>query len=108
MKILKQKCDLLKDELKASQKKTESLERDHMAQVNKVCDKPLREHEMDLQKFIITGFERTKLASMIYGVSKSEGEGLGYHQIFFNPRTETLTKPSDSSSLSSAKKGLYS
>ena len=79
MKILKNKYDLLKDELKASQKKIVSLERDHIAQVNKVSDKPLSEHEMALQEFIIYGFKITKLASMIYGVSKSKGEGIVYH-----------------------------
>lgn len=108
MRILKNQYDLLKDELKESQKKTESLERDHIAQVNKVYDKPLSEHGMDLQGFIITGFEITKLASMIYGVSKRKGEGFGYHQKPFNPMIKTLIKPFDPSSSSSAKKGLYS
>lgn len=64
--------DLMKEELKASQDKIESLERDHTALENK-DDKPLNEHEMTLQEFITTGLERTKLASMIYGVIKSKG-----------------------------------
>lgn len=71
MKIFKKQYDLFKDELKAYQKNIESLERDHIAQVNKVFDKPLSENEMTFQEFIITGFERVKLASMIYGVNKS-------------------------------------
>lgn len=92
MKILKKQYDILKDELKAS-KKTEYIVRDHISQVNKVFDKTLSEHEMTLQEFIITSFERTKLAFMIYGVSKSKGKGLGYHHKLFNPRIETLIKP---------------
>lgn len=80
MKILKKKqYDLLKYELKASQKKIESLERDHISQVNKVSNKPLSENEMALQEFIIYGFKINKLASIIYGVSKSKGEGIVYH-----------------------------
>lgn len=47
--------------------------------MNKMYDKPLSEHEMGLQEFIITGFEINKLASMIYGVTKRRGEGIGYH-----------------------------
>lgn len=38
--------------------------------MNKVSDKSLSKHEMTLQNFIITGIERTKLASIIHGVSK--------------------------------------
>lgn len=68
----------MKVELKYSQNKNESLERDNIALVKEVSDKPLDEHETTLQKFIITSFNRTKLASMIYGVSRSKGEGLGY------------------------------
>ena len=45
-----------------------------------MSNKPLGEHEMALQEFIITGFNMTKLASMIYGVSRSKGEGIGYSQ----------------------------
>lgn len=45
-----------------------------------MCDKPLDKNELALQNFIISDYERMKLASMIYGVSKSKWEGLGYHQ----------------------------
>lgn len=45
---------------------------------------------------------------MIYGVSKRKGGGLGYSQKSFNPRSETLSKPINPSSSSSAKKGLDS
>lgn len=69
IEILKKKYDRLKEELKSSQNKVESLERDHIAQVNKMPDKPLSEHEMALQDFTITDIERTKLDSMIYGVN---------------------------------------
>lgn len=93
MKILKKKYDLLKDELKSSQNKNEALERDHIALVKEISDKPLDECEMALQKFIITGLNRTKLTSMIYGVSRRKGDGLGYFQKPFNPRSGTMIKP---------------
>lgn len=73
-----------------------------------MSDKPFDEHEMGLQKFTIIGFNRTKPASMIYGVSISKEEGLGYSQKPFNPRSETLIKPTKHSSSSSAQKGLDS
>lgn len=44
---------------------------------------------------------------MVYGVSKSKGEGLGYHQKPYNPRTSVLVKPSNPSFSSTAKNGLY-
>lgn len=71
-------------------------------------DKPIDEHEMALRKFIITGFNRTKLPSMIYGVSRSKREGLGYSQKCFNPRSDTLIKPRNPSSSSCFKKGFDS
>lgn len=95
MKILKNHYDLLKEELNSYQNKIESLERDHIAQVNKVLDKPLSEHEISFQDFIMTGFGRTKISSMIYGVSKSKGGGMGYKEKGFTPKDLTLQKPSD-------------
>lgn len=65
MKIFKKQY-----ELKSSENENEALERDRLALVKEVSHKPIDEHEMSLQKFIINGFNRTKLASMIYGVSR--------------------------------------
>lgn len=56
-----------------------------------MSNKPLDEYERARQEFIITNFNRTKLVSIIYGVSRKKG-GLGYHQKSFNPRTNTLIK----------------
>lgn len=106
MKTLTKQYDILKDELKYVQNKNEDLERDHNAPVKDVSDKILDKHEIDLQEFILTGLEITKLASMIYGVSRSKGEGMGYCQKPFNLRTKTLIKPSDPSSSKSTQKGL--
>lgn len=100
MKTLKKECDLLKEELKISQNKVESLEKDHITLVNKICDKNLSEHDIALRDFIITNLERTKLASMIYGVSKSKGKGLGYNEKCSNSKAQ-LIKTSRASSLSS-------
>ena len=71
MKILKRDNDLLKEELKMSQDKFETLEKDHKVILDKTSEKSIEEHEIALQSFITTGLERTKFASMIYGVSKS-------------------------------------
>lgn len=108
MKILKKQYDMLKEELNNVQSKKEFLEKDHIALVKEVYDKPLDDHEMALQEFILNGFNRTKLDCMIYGVSISKSECLGYSQKSFNHRFETLSKPKDHSSLNSTKKGLNS
>lgn len=42
--------------------------------------KPLDKYELDLQELFISDFNRTKLASMIYGVSGRKGECLGCHK----------------------------
>lgn len=94
----------MKEELNFVQNKNEALEKDHIALVKEVYDKPFNEHEMHLQEFIINGFNITKLSSMIYGVSKSKWEG--YSQKSFNLKFETLSKPTNPSSSSSAKRGL--
>jgi hypothetical protein len=38
------------------------------------------DHENALQEFIRNGIKRSKLASMIYHVSRNKGEGIGYSQ----------------------------
>lgn len=68
--------------------------------------KNLDKRKIALQEFILTDLERTKLASLIYGVSRSRGDGMGYYQKLVNPRTETLIKPSGISSSKSTQKGL--
>lgn len=68
-------------------------------------DKSLDENEVALQEFVINGFDRTKLAYMIYGVNRNKGEGIGYSQDSFNQRVNTLVKPMKPSCSSFAKKG---
>lgn len=69
-------------------------------------DKPLNKNELVLQDFIEFGYDRIKLASIIYGVSKSKGEGLSYHHKLYNPRINISVKPSNPSSSSTAQKRL--
>lgn len=71
-----------------------------------MSDQSLDKNELTLQNFIVYGFERTKLNSMIYGVSKSKGGGIKFYQKPYNPRIDVLIKPSDPSSSSTYQKGL--
>lgn len=105
MKIIKKKYGLIKDELSFSKDNIEIIKRGHICFVKDMSGKPLNEYELALQEFVIVDFNRTKLSSMIYGVSRGKRECLSYHQKSFNPRTENLIKPSDSPSSSSYKKG---
>lgn len=46
-----------------------------------MSNKSLDKSELAIRDSIISGYDRIKLASIIYGVSNSKGGGLGYHQI---------------------------
>lgn len=61
-----------------------------------------------LQEFVIYDFNRMKLASMIYGVRRSGGKGLGYSQKSDHQWLGPIDKPNDLSSSVSAQKELYS
>jgi len=43
------------------------------------CDKkPVSKHEIALEDFIMSGIDRSKVASMIYNIYKNNGKGIGY------------------------------
>ena len=94
--------DFLKDRLTLSEEKYEKPDKDQMTLAQDMSNKTLDKNELTLQNSIIYGFKRTKLASMIYVVSKSKGEGLGYYQKHYNPRINVLVKPPNPSSSSYA------
>lgn len=71
-----------------------------------MSNKPLDKNELGTQDFIVSGYDRTKLASITYGVSKSKWEGLGYHNKPYNLRINILLKPSYHSYSSTSQKGL--
>lgn len=58
------------------------------------------------QDFFTIGLNRTKLASMIYGVSKSKEEGMDFHEKCFVYKTLTLNKLPEPSSSRYADKRL--
>jgi hypothetical protein len=41
-------------------------------------DRPLTKYDNALKELIIDGIDRSKLASMIYGVSINKGDGIGF------------------------------
>ncbi|KAK2443928.1 bromodomain-containing protein [Trifolium repens] len=55
-------------------------------------DKVPPEHEFVLQEFLISGMKRSKIASLIYHVSRNRGEGLGFLHFKHNP---LFSKPSN-------------
>lgn len=79
---------------------------EQLASMKNMSDKSQDKNETSLWDFIISGYGRTKLASIVYGVSKSKGKGLGYPQKPYNSRFNILVKPSDPSSSSTTEKGL--
>ncbi|KAK2451195.1 hypothetical protein QL285_010266 [Trifolium repens] len=48
-------------------------------------DKVPPEHEFALQEFLINGMKRSKIASLIYHVSRNKGESLGFSHFKDNP-----------------------
>ncbi|KAK2381034.1 hypothetical protein QL285_068675 [Trifolium repens] len=55
-------------------------------------DKVPPEHEFALQELLINGMQRSKIASLIYHVSRNRGEGLGFSRFKDNP---LFSKPSN-------------
>jgi hypothetical protein len=54
-------------------------------QNNALSEKINDDHENALQEFIRNGIKRSKLASMIYHVSRNKGEGIGYSKQWNKP-----------------------
>lgn len=67
MQNLKNQYGLVRDELNFSKEKIENLERDEISLIKDMSD-----NEYYFQEFVIPGYNIIKLASMIYGVSKSK------------------------------------
>ena len=45
------------------------------------CDgKPLSKHEISLEDFIMSGIDRSKVASMIYNIYRNNGKGIGFSE----------------------------
>ena len=42
--------------------------------------KSLSKHEIALEDFIISGIDRSKVASMIYNIYKNNGKGIGFSE----------------------------
>lgn len=108
IKNLKNQYDLVTNELKYFQIINEYLEKSQVAQVKKMSNKPPDEHEVALQEFVVNGFDRTKHASIIYGVRRNKEDGISFSQNTSNQRVETWVKPMEPSCSSSTKRGLYS
>lgn len=68
-------------------------------------DKHFDKHEISLQEFIINGIERSKLASMIYGVNINKGEDIGYSEDEPLDMIHTLEKPKNAPCVDCVKKG---
>ena len=49
------------------------------------CDgKSLSKHEIGLEDFIISGIDRSKVASMIYNIYKNNGKWIGFSEVKTN------------------------
>jgi hypothetical protein len=69
---------------------------------NNVSDEKIdNDHENALCKFICNSIERSKLASINYGVSRNKGEGIGYSQF------SSCEKPKQLSHISKIPSDLY-
>ena len=57
--------------------RNEILEKNELSNIKKI-DRPLTKYDTALKEFILDGNDISKLASMIYGVSINNGEGIGF------------------------------
>jgi len=46
----------------------------------KCNEKPLSKHEISLKDFIISGIDRSRVASMIYNIYRNNGKGIGFSE----------------------------
>src|SRR4030067_1970618 len=53
---------------------------------------PVIEHELAFEEFMWSGLDRSKLASIMYHVSKNEGEGIGFTKNLFDRHGKSLKK----------------
>ena len=56
--------------------RNEILEKSQLSYTQKKVHRSLNKYDNPLEEFIIDGVDRSKLASMIYGVSRNKGEGI--------------------------------
>ncbi|WJX45885.1 hypothetical protein P8452_32733 [Trifolium repens] len=93
-KVLKKAYNNLTEKMNIIVEENESLKsRNSFMETHYVYDdKVPPEHEFALQEFLINGMKRSKIASLIYHVSRNRGEGLGFSHFKDNP---LLSKPSN-------------
>src|SRR4030042_1868694 len=53
---------------------------------------PVIEHELAFEEFMWPGLDRSKLASIMYHVSKNEGEGIGFTETSFDRHDKSLKR----------------
>ena len=71
----------LKDKYVDLMKQQESTLLDLKASEEEKCDgKPLSKHEISLEDSIMSGIDRSKVASMIYSIYKNNGKGIGFSE----------------------------
>ena len=94
-KVLKKAYNNLTEKMNIIVEENESLRsRNSFMETHYVYDdKVPPEHEFALQEFLINGMKRSKIASLIYHVSRNRGEGLGFSRFKDNP---LFSKPSKS------------
>ncbi|WJX52128.1 hypothetical protein P8452_38270 [Trifolium repens] len=94
-KVLKKAYNNLTEKMNIIVEENESLSsRNSFMETHYVNDdKVPPEHECVLQEFLINGMKRSKIASLIYHVSRNRGEGLGFSRFKDNP---LFSKPSKS------------
>ncbi|WJX67641.1 25S rRNA (cytosine(2870)-C(5))-methyltransferase [Trifolium repens] len=93
-KVLKKAYNNLIEKMNIIVEENESLKsRNSFMETHYVYDEKVPpEHEFALQEFLINGMKRSKIASLIYHVSRNRGEGLGFSPFKDNP---LLSKPSN-------------
>src|SRR4030043_770616 len=108
LKLSKQSFSIMLDEVEKIKtiNKNQSLvmvfmEKKHLALKQRVCDgmpyEPVAEHEIALEEFMWAGLDRSKLASIIYYISKNNGEGIGFTGRMFDRNGVSLKRnPNDS------------
>src|SRR4030067_2120365 len=93
--IMVDEVDKLRTINRSQQMMLQFMGQKHLALKQSISDgipyEPVIEHELAFEEFMWSGLDRSKLTSIMYHVSKNEGEGIGFTENLFDMHGKSLT-----------------
>ena len=77
-KSLKLENSELKDKISKLENQLQNSQKEIISETPSNADKTIKEYDHSFQKFLAKNIDKSKMASMIYGVSRNGRKGIGY------------------------------